>query len=62
MGSGLADAGVTNYRVGGSWKTHTIIREGVEPADENGKRPDDLPLAWVDSAAPQWLASWISRC
>lgn len=52
---------MTTYRVGGSWKTHTIVLEGSEPADEKGKRPDDLPVAWVDSAAPEGLAERICR-
>jgi hypothetical protein len=50
---------MNTYRVGGSWKTHTIILEGSEPADERGRRPDDLPVAWVGSAAPEGLATRI---
>lgn len=50
---------MTTYRTGTSWHRHTIIREGVLPADEKGRRPDDLPVAWVDSAAPEGLAERI---
>jgi hypothetical protein len=49
------------YRVGASWKTHTIIRSGIEPADERGRRSDDLPVAWVDSAAPEGWAAEVCR-
>jgi hypothetical protein len=49
------------YRVGGSWKTHTIVLEGSEPADEKGRRADDLPVAWIDSAAPEGLAERVVR-
>lgn len=50
---------MTEYRVGGSWKTRMIVRVGTGPADEQGRRPDDFLIGHIDSAAPEWLAAWI---
>jgi len=50
---------VTRYRVGGSWRRHTIVLEGAQSADENGRRADDQVVAFVDSAAPEGLAARI---
>jgi hypothetical protein len=40
---------VTTYRTGSHWGT-TIIREGTQPADERGRRPDDQLVAQVIDA------------
>lgn len=37
------------YRTGSHWGT-TIIREGTQPADERGRRPDDQLVGMVTDA------------
>lgn len=50
---------MAEYRTGNCWHRHTIIRVGTQPPDEQGRREDDQPVAWVDSAAPEGFAGRI---
>jgi hypothetical protein len=50
---------MTTYRPGGHWSRQTLVEVGTQPADEEGRRPDDKLLAMFDSSAPQWLVAWI---
>lgn len=43
-----SDPPVRRYRAGGHWG-RTLVREGFEPADEQGRRPDDALLGLLDS-------------
>lgn len=43
---------MNEYRTGNHWNGQTIILEGVQPADADGRRPDDRLIAFVDSGAP----------
>lgn len=42
---------MTAYRTGSHWGT-TIIRQGTQPADESGHRPDDELVAMVTNGDP----------
>lgn len=39
---------MTTYRTGGCWG-RTIVRVGIQPPDERGKRPDDEVVGLMDT-------------
>lgn len=52
---------MAEYRTGAHWGT-TIIREGVQPADEDGRRPDDELVAQViDADQPREERELLAR-
>jgi hypothetical protein len=41
-------ADMSTYRTGGHWQ-RTIVRVGTQPADHDGRRPDDALVGMVDT-------------